>query len=751
MNSKTTLILVVALLLAVAGIWWLRPESREATKENTPGADQLLALAPDDVTAFEIKSGDETACSFTKEGDKWKMTSPIKGPAQSGTVASDVRLLTNLKYDKAYGPNDDPPGDDLTSLSKPRHVARLTDKTGKAHVLRIGNRQALSSRTYVSKEGDDKVYVVDADLNKSLNHKVEDYRGKRIIDVESNDVVSVQVTGEQSFTAAKQGAGWMIEAPEKARADLAALNKITRGICGLTVAKFIDDTPDSLRIYGLEPPRVSVTITSKVKKPSGEEATSQPTEGGTIETTVQFGSTIDDKVFAKVVGDESAGVFEVNKSVLDNVAPKLDAVRDKRIVELVPSRVQAITLTTQSGESLTLSRNGVNWMIAPPGPTIASETAELAAVNDLLNTLRDLKAVGFEEGNRPEFGLDDPRTKLELSVQGKTAPIELAVGGLTPSQTGAYVQNVSEGFIAVVPADSAAKLVVQPVSFHSRDIIDIKPNRVSQVKIRRQSQTIVLERKDGRWRMTAPIDASANDTAVKDLLAEVSSLKGRAVVAKADQRNAYGLAQPLYTLDLTVEKPAPTTMPAGENAEPPAPETVVLFATRHNRSRYAMRQNGDYIYEVEDKLISDLDKEYLDTNVLSFDSGDVRVVTLTTTDGAFRFTRKDKASDWSLDGESTFKVDKTKLDTMLKALGSLKAKRYAAYENANAEALKLDSPEMRVRVELSGGATHELDISSIGPNAADRYAELTETPGRAFVLESTDVTKFDKRAADFKK
>lgn len=748
MNSKTTLILVLALLIAVAGIWWLRPESTTHDDETSEASRQILSLDPDDVTGFEIKSGDETACSFEKDDGTWQMTSPIKGPAQSRVVADDVRVLADLKYEKAYGPKDDPPGDDLTSLSKPRRVAKLTDKSGKAHVLRIGNQQALSTRTYVSREGDDKVYLVEADLNKTLKHKVNDYRGKRVTDINNADVVRIAVTGDESFTAAKESGGWMIEEPEKGRADLTVINKIINGIANLTVTRFVADKPESLRIYGLEPPKVTVMITTKAKA-AGDTSDDSANEGN--QTQVAFGSTIEDTVFARIVGNESAGVFEVRKSVLDSVAPALSAVRDKRVVELVPARAEGITLSTQSGESLTLSRDGVNWMIAPAGPTVPTEVAERAAVNDLLNTLRDLKAVGFEETAKPEFGLDNPRVRIQVSEQGKPDPIELALGGLTPSQTGAYVRNVTEDFIAVIPADAAKKLDVPTVSFHSRDIIDVRPDRVSQIVIRRMSQKIVLQLRDGAWHMTSPIDASANDTAVKDLVAELASLKGRAVVATGDQRTAFGLMQPMYTVELTITRPSPTTMPAGDDADttPPAPETIVLFASRHDGSRYAMLEDGAYIYEVEEKLIADLDKEYLNTNVLTFDVADVKAVTFDSSEGAFRFELSD--GKWSLAGESSFQVDKAKLEAALKALGALKATRYAAYENAETTALGLDKPTLKVRIDLAGGETHELEVSGTGPNAADRYAMLAEMPGRAFVLESTEVAKFDKRAADFKK
>ncbi len=746
MNSKTTLLLVLALLLAVVGIWWLRPDAADSSDNDRQTSKKLLGLDADEITAFEIKSGHETACSFVRADSQWRMTSPIDGPAQDRTVSDDVSLIAGLEFEKAYGKQDDPPGNDLTSLEKPQGVVKLTDKGGKAHVVRIGKQQPFSTRTYVSKEGDDNVYLVDADLSRALKRKLEDYRGKRVTEIQSADVVRVQVTGAESFTAAKQDTGWAIEAPQKARADLTALNKVISAIANLNVTRFVDDAPESLRIYGLEPPRVSVTITTKPKSATPSDASADADEP--VETTVAFGSVIEENVFARIVDDQSPSVFQVPKSVLESVSPELSAVRDKRIVELVPVRAETIVLTTQEGESLSMSRDGVNWKIMSGDPTDATELAERVAVNDLLNTLRDVKAVGFENGARPEFGLDNPNIRLRIDVQGKTEPIELAVGAMTPSQTGTYLKNVAEDFVAVIPADDAKKLLIKPVAFRSRDILNFNPDHVGNFSLRRLSKSMTLEQVDGAWRMTSPIDTAAEGANVRTLLTGLSSLKGRAVVGTAAQRADFGLMQPQYTIELTIAKPMPTTMPAGDEFTPPAPETRVLFASRHAGSRYAMLQGGDLIYEAEEKLIADIESEFADTQLLSFANADVVAITFDN-EGVFRFKRDD--DQWTLDGESTFVVDNLKLEAALSALGALKAQRFVAYENAELDALGLASPRIRIGVDLSNGTHHELVISGIGPNAADRYAQLASRPGSAFVLESTEIAKFDKRAADFKK
>jgi len=744
MNSKTTMILVVLLLAAVGGLWWLQGSTEKPSDARDEASKKLFDLTSDEVTGYEFKSDDESASSFVKDGRDWRMTAPIAGPAQSSTVTGDVSRITGLEYVKAYGPGDDPPGDDLTSLNAPNKIVKLTDENGKAHVLRIGNKQALSSRTYVRKEGDDKVYLVDADLNQTLRRKTEDYRGKRVTDFKTADAVRVEVTSEDSFTAVKQRGGWMIESPTKARADLTTLNKIINGISNLYVTKFVDDAPESLRAYGLEPPRATITVVAEKKIEPEDDTTSAPAEPKVerTKTTVAFGTAIEDKVFARLVDGESTTVFQVAKSVLDNVAPSLSDARDKRVTDLIPLRATKLTVKTAKGETLTMNRSGVDWLIASDDSVSVPETAERAAVTDLLKAVQNLKAIGFEPAGSAAFGFDAPRVRLEIEAEGRIEPIELTVGDLTPSQTGAYVRNDREDFIAVVSSADADKLVVEPVAFRNRDIARITADQVTRMSIRRPTETIALEKVDNRWRMTAPIDADANAGNVGALLGGLAALKGRAVVAKAAERSNYGLTQPQFTLEVTL------TNTAGDDASPAAPETFVLYASRHDGKRYAMRADGDLIYEVEEKLVADMEREFLDVNLLSFDADNVRSLAYAG-DSTFKFVREDDV--WALEGESTFKVNDTVLKGVLTALSTLNALRYAAYENADLNALGLVTPELRITVEMADGTTHELRISATGPNAADRYVQVAANPGRAAVLAGTELSKIDKAVADFKR
>src|SRR5690606_10229689 len=135
----------------------------------------------------------------------------------------------------------------------------------------------------------------------------------------------------------------------------------------------------------------------------------------------------------------------------ENAAPPLNEVRDKRVTDLVAPRAASLTVILPSADPITLNRDGVIWKFAPADDEgAAAKTADRTAVNDLLKAVQNLKAVGFESAAQPEFGLDAPRIQLQIEVDGRPEPIEIAVGSHTPSQTGVYIRNTREDFIAVI-------------------------------------------------------------------------------------------------------------------------------------------------------------------------------------------------------------------------------------------------------------------------------------------------------------
>jgi len=742
MNAKTTIILLICLLAAVGGLYFLQGSTDQGNQNKTESR-KLIDLTFNDVKAYEIKLDSEPARAFTRENDNdWKMTAPIATAAQGSQVESDVRKILDLTYDKAYGPKDDPPGNDLTSLDNPLAVVKLTDNDDNTHLLKIGARQQLSDKTYVKTADSEAVYLVEGDVLQQFDKKLPEYRSKRLMNFRAADIVRLEVSGEINYLAVKEDAGWNIEAPFRARADLPTLNRAASALANLFVVDFIEDNPATLRPYGLAPPRLTVkAVVRETDKPTDENDAEDAGPPTTSERTITLalGAKVENNVFAHLINDnpdDLVTVFQVSESTFKNLAPSANDLRDKRVVQFNQPLVSRIEYATPD-DSIVLQRNGSDWAIGED--TADPIFAERSAVDDFLRVLKNIKAEGFEDGTLPKHGLATPRATINLNLgsQGNTTVL---LGAETPSKTGVYMQNAADETVAVVPVAEANKILVDPISFNSRDVLKFNPATVASFDLRRGNSQLTLSKQDGAWRMTAPVTGAGNADNIEAMLKAYAGLTAMRVVGRADDIGAFGLDAPQYAMVINL-------------ADDPDAEasTIAFTAVRQGGSRYLIKDDGEFIYELDERTLSELDKEFLSTAIFGFTEDDVASIRFSgDADITFERTADDEAA-WKLKDEPTFEVAAPKLGATIGALVALNCERFVSYDDAQIEALGLDVPWRRVTVKLTNGETRTLEIADRGPNAADRYARIAEEPQRAFVLLGTTVSQFNKSAADFKK
>lgn len=759
MNPKTTVGLLVAVVLALGALWWAQSSTREDAEKVDAGPKSLFDPAPGDVRSIEIVQASTGQAIKIEKGDddKWRLAAPISGPAEQYVVTGDVTKITGLQYVKAFPSGDaDRPGDDLTSLKTPQRIVKLADKSGKTYVLKIGARQALSTNTYVQKEGDETVYLVSSDLNADLKRGLSEYRGKRVAEFAQADARRIEVSGEENYTLVSNGGKWTVESPVKARADASKVSSILTAISNLSAEKFVEDDAPSLRPYGLEPPRLTVAVTSEKRTPKEPPAppTSAPAEPEfevTTETVrLDLGGTAEEKRFTRIAEAENRTVFTIPEATAKQIMVPLNELRDRKIADIGPARVQQIRIA-HDWKTTELTNTNNAWQITAGLPGAEPRSAEFAAVDDLIKTLRNLSAEGFETGESPAQGLTSPQAVVDVTFEGALQPIKLVFGAKTPSGTGVFVRNDRESFVGVVKAETLDAFAVPAASFMNRDLLRTDQENISRIELTFRDWSCAIMKSGEAWRFVEPVEGPVEMPAVNNLVNDLALLRGRSVVAMADEAAKFELGSPVVKATITVQEPPPATQPTTEPAEtpmPPPPATHVLRVTRLGESTYAMVDGGSTICEIDPKILDDLKAELFDRKVIDVQPSQIRKVTLR---GDKTSTFEKEGDSWRLVGEATFSTDPAMIAALLTDLQSVRAERFARYRGANLTEFGLDQPAASVTVESDQGIETTLMISSRGPSPAERYAAMADQAGRVFVIKAEDALKFQKQVADFQK
>lgn len=560
MNTKTTLILGVIAVLAVGYVFYAerqRAERPDEPEQVAAGRD-LFDPKPDDVDRVELQSRYAGNMVFTRTDGTWSITEPVEAPALEYQVTSVINRLRDAQYARAFEEGDrDRPSGEITGLSDPvARVALYSGNVRKAE-LRVGSRLPTGRGNYVSLgEDDPTIYESREDLTDAFSRRLREYRDRRVVKADLADVRRVQVEGTTGFVVVRSNDRWVLEAPTRGRASKDRVERVARKFCNLYVQNWIEDEPDSYRVFRLDEPRLKVTMRTEKELPAPpadpeadeEEAQPEP-EVETRTHVLLVGGPTDAEGRSYFARLESAPwVFTVSESDVKELAPGLTELRDQTIADVVVDRVEEVEVQA-AGESMALRKQEGNWVFAD------GTVADFTAVSDLIRSVKDLKASSFADPDDPflEIDWDEPRGRVSLRQEGELQPATVLVGPPTPSGRMVYVRNAAEDAVAVVHEDEVAALLHPPVSYHDRMVLDFMRERARRVEIsRRDAPDVVLARHDNQWRIVEPIDAPTDPDASRNLMMNLASLRAVRVVSMGD-REAYGLDDPDVRLAVHLE------------------------------------------------------------------------------------------------------------------------------------------------------------------------------------------------------
>ena len=346
MNFKTTLVLIG--LLAVAGIVLLvtRDTGEETSETTIADAQRLFAVDEADVNKLTLSAADGRTMTLERAGGKWRMTQPVSAEAEAFEVDSLVRSVVDLQ---TQGTTDA----QATGLDKPRYTIDFTTSDGTSHTLLVGEKTAVGDNLYVAKKDQGQTQVVSADLLERLEKQPGDFRSKKLVEMSTGDVTSIEIDKpDGKIVLSKSGEDWKVTQPQNFPAEKSEVDNILFDLTGLRANEFVSENAAAEATqFDLARPRLTATLsTTKPALPVGVAA---PTTAATAPTTgpaplvIKFGR-YDDvlKENVYVTTSQSSVVAAVRASVLETVNKKPIELRDRRVLDVDPSHVSAITISS---------------------------------------------------------------------------------------------------------------------------------------------------------------------------------------------------------------------------------------------------------------------------------------------------------------------------------------------------------------------------------------------------------------------
>ncbi|NIA22255.1 MAG: DUF4340 domain-containing protein, partial [Anaerolineaceae bacterium] len=399
---------------------------------------------------------------------KWRLVEPVDGPGNRIQADLLARLLAEMSYERTLklDPEQlkrvglDPAVATVRFTTRVKEEKKDKDKDKdkddegdgeptyrtETHDLEIGKQAGLGTDRYTyvrlkgkgkgKGKGEDRAYLVDGQLHEVVTADLHEFRDKNLFDFGPGRITGVTVVSKHGEVAAERtDSAWTITVPVRARGDREGIDGLVGTATGLNVDSFVTDALEDPARYGLQEPRLTISLHEKVAKPvakkesaekddqqEGDQKKPQP-----IVHTLIVGSNADvsgTKVYARLKGSPTVVTLKDNK--VRELEKDLFALREKRAIPLEGYKVEHLAIDLD-GSAVVLDKSGGTWQIQVP-EKVAAEDGE---VSDLIDRMGELKINKFVDGADPKdakLGFDKPYGTITFRHRGDVKDTSVLVG-----------------------------------------------------------------------------------------------------------------------------------------------------------------------------------------------------------------------------------------------------------------------------------------------------------------------------------
>src|SRR5205809_6312119 len=226
--------------------------------------------------------------------------------------------------------------------------------------------------------------------------------------------------------------------------------------------------------------------------------------------------------------------------------------RAQNVVNFDRNKIDGIVIKN-GDQQIEIRRRDNKWRLETPIKDQADGALVENLLSDLENWLKEgsipAKAIEDDKSKLNEYGLNNPKLKLNLLGQGRPPEIWFGKDAALEGRMYVRLQNSKQTFLA---RQSIRKDIdKKPEEFRDRKLTDLITAQVRRITLKTPAGEMELEKKGDHWDILKPLRARADDQKVGDLIAQITTARIQQFVAddRGDLR-PYGLAEPRGSITL---------------------------------------------------------------------------------------------------------------------------------------------------------------------------------------------------------
>jgi hypothetical protein len=588
MSWKRTLALVIVAALLGGYYYWYEVKGGEQRKAAEEAAQRIFQLQKDTIEAVTISRGQEVIKLAKDAVEGWMLTEPVRSKAEQSTVDEVLDGLVEGKRDKVIAEQ----AADLADfgLQEPSLVVHASLKdVPTPTVLQIGAKTPTMGGYYAREGEQSKVLMVPTSLFGKFDKTVFNLRDKTVLALDQQQVKRVEVQhGEQLITVESEGdKGWKTVVPLEAKADKSKVTDLISAINSAKVKEFVEEAPQDLAKYGLNPPRWRLTFFI------GDDR---------AEKTLLLGDEDTAKGGVNAKRGAMEAVFLVEAKLLEKLPKEASDWRDRALMAFKRDEVERVEIRAgdSTAEVACVENCGKipddRWQLKQP----LEARADAVKVRTLLRNLEELKAKAFITENATDlrsYGLDHPAAQIHIWFKEQAPPITLLLGGEDADKSGRYVKFPDRAAVYVIEQKDYTDLMKTAPELRDLKLLTFKARDIRKLEIAQPDGSVVLEGEGETWNQVKPTKSKVEGYKVRSLLWKLEDLDFKeewpATMVAPD---THGLEQPTATLTLW-----------GQDGK--KLETLKLGKKLEGKEWvYAQIESSPMVYAVDAKVLGDLPK-----------------------------------------------------------------------------------------------------------------------------------------------
>lgn len=417
MNFKKTLALLA--VLVIFGIFAVIKVGVEKEKSDQKAMEgKFFPYKFGDVVGMDLTNSDVNIQFQKNASGEWRIIKPVMTRAEYQATSLLVKTLTDLEITREFDISKElqPAAFGLEPPEYQLTIETTFADTVLSQTLLFGKVETFNSESiYAMIENDSSIVLVDKGIENELKKSVYDYRDKDIVHANKNTIQKITIQNDETIVLEKSGDDWMMTAPVNTRGNLGKITSLLNTITGGFTSEFIEDNPENLEKYGLNPPRKTITFTQRTKG----------------EVSLFIGKTLpgeDGKYYAKE--SLSPAIFITDNIILKAINAPISDYYDKKVLDFDEEMMDELKIHFAIEPKLDMSASKDekgNWAVTLNDSTINDKSEK---IEQLIRTLKNLswrELAKTDNSEKEKYGLDNPHTTVEILKNGEM--IESLIAG----------------------------------------------------------------------------------------------------------------------------------------------------------------------------------------------------------------------------------------------------------------------------------------------------------------------------------